>query len=170
MWTSWLLLQCFLFLSFRPFTWCWPRVLVYFFSFSYLRWRDPYTSIVIPSSLNSTRSPMSIASSLLILPFLSLFSFFPLESLQDVDQRPSCHMQHSQYATTMCATTKFVLFAICKCLTNIFLYLYMLYIIGERKLPFSHIFKEQESKLNYKSSENLSNLITHLHIKPTSEY
>ena len=71
--TRWLLFLCFLFLSFRPFTWCWPRVLVYFFSFSYLR--DPYTTILIPSSLNFTRSPMSIASPLLILPFL--FFFFP---------------------------------------------------------------------------------------------
>ena len=55
------------------------------------------------------------------LPFLSLFFFFPSSLYQMLTRDQSCHMQHSEYATAICATTKFVLFAICKCLANIFL-------------------------------------------------
>ena len=114
--TRWLLFLCFLFLSCPLFTWCCRGgVLVYLFSFPYSC--DLNTTILIPSSLYFAKCLL-----LHVLRIAFSFSFFLFSSslYQMLTRDQSCHMQHSQYATAICATTKFVLFAICKCLTNIF--------------------------------------------------
>ena len=144
--TRWLLFLCFHFLSWPLFTWC------------------------CCCSLYFAQCPMSFTSCLTNCLFFLFFSFFPQVFTRCWPETRAviCSIHNMQQQYVRQQNLFFLPFV--NTLQIFFLYLYMLYIIGERKLPFSHIFKEQESKLNYKSSENLSNLITHLHIKPTSEY